>query len=194
MRLISALLLCCSLAAAPQQVGQNARVIAPGQTTFRAASQLVVETIFVKDKNDNPVEGLTEKDFLVTEDGVPQTIQFFEPQKLPEVPEAAPATMPGPPKLRDKLPRTQISPEQPGSLRYSDHRLLALYFDMTAMPSGDQLRALNAAKRFVRTQMTSADLMAIMMFTGGAVRVLENFTADRDRLLSTIETMIVGEN
>jgi VWFA-related protein len=87
----------------------------------------------------------------------------------------------------------QITPEQPGSLRYSDHRLLALYFDMTAMPPMDQVRALNAAKKFVQTQMTSADLMAIMMFSGGAVRVLENFTADRDRLLSTIETMIVGE-
>jgi VWFA-related protein len=31
------------------------------------------------------------------------------------------------------------------------------------------------------------------MFSGGAVRVLESFTADRNRLLSTIETMIVGE-
>jgi len=35
--------------------------------------------------------------------------------------------------------------------------------------------------------------VAVLMFSGGAVRVLEDFTADRDRLLSTIETMIVGE-
>jgi VWFA-related protein len=190
MRLMLAFLL-GSLAAVPQQVGQNAPMTATGQATFRATSQLVVETVVVNDKNGNPVEGLTQKDFTVTEDGVPQTIQFFEAQKLPETPDEAPA--PGPPKLREKLPRMQITPEQPGSLRYSDHRLLALYFDMTAMPPMDQVRALNAAKKFVQTQMTSADLMAIMMFSGGAVRVLENFTADRDRLLSTIETMIVGE-
>jgi VWFA-related protein len=192
MRLMLAFLL-GSLAAAPQQVGQNAPMTAAGQTTFRATSQLVVETVVVNDKNGNPVEGLTQKDFTITEDGVPQTIQFFEFQKLPEAPDLAPLAAPCPPKLREKLPRMQISPEQPGSLRYSDHRLLALYFDMTAMPSVDQVRALDAAKKFVQTQMTSADLMAIMMFSGGAVRVLENFTADRDRLLSTIETMIVGE-
>ncbi len=137
MRLMSAFLL-FSLATAPQQVGQNAPMTATGQTTFRASSQLVVETVIVKDKNDNPVEGLTEKDFLVTEDGVPQTIQFFEAQKLPETPDAVPLAAPLPPKLLDKLPRTQISPEQPGRIRYSDHRLLALYFDMTAMPPMDQ--------------------------------------------------------
>jgi VWFA-related protein len=65
---------------------------------------------------------------------------------------------------------------------------------MTAMQAPDQLRALNAAIKFVHTQMTPADLMAIFMFSGGAVRVLSDFTADRDRLLSIIETMIVGEN
>ena len=33
---------------------------------------------------------------------------------------------------------------------------------MTAMPTPDQLRALDAAQKFIRTQMTAADLMAIM--------------------------------
>jgi VWFA-related protein len=192
MRLLSTFLLGL-LAAAPQQVGQNAPMTATRQTTFRAASQLVVETIVVKDKNGNPIEGLTEKNFAVTEDGVPQSIQFFEFQKLPEIPDATPAVVLDRPKLREKLPRTHIAPETPGTIRYRDRRLLALYFDMTAMPDMDQLRALNAAKKFVQTQMTPADLMAILMFTGGAVRTLEDFTADRNRLLSTIETMIVGE-
>ncbi len=191
MRLMTALLL-ASLAA-PQQVGQNAPVKPSGQATFRATSQLVVETIVVRDKNGNPVTGLTDKDFTVTEDGVPQTIRFLEFQKLPEIPDAMTAMPSGRPQLREKLPRTRISPETPGSIRYSDHRLMALYFDMTAMPPMDQIRALNAAKQFVQTRMTTSDLMAILMFSGGAVRVLEDFTADRDRLLSTIETMIVGE-
>ena len=54
---------------------------------------------------------------------------------------------------------------------------------MTAMPLPDQLRALGAAQKFIRTQMTPADLMAIMRFAGGAVHVLQDFTDDRDRLL-----------
>ncbi len=52
---------------------------------------------------------------------------------------------------------------------------------MTAMPPPDQLRALAAAQKFIRTQMTPADLVAIMRYAGGAVKVLQDFTADRDR-------------
>src|SRR5205807_9798777 len=58
----------------------------------------------------------------------------------------------------------------------------------------DQLRALTAAQKFIRTQMTPADRVALMTFSGGAVQVLQDFTDDRDRLLSTLETMIVGED
>jgi VWFA-related protein len=71
--------------------------------------------------------------------------------------------------------------------------LLALYFDMTAMPPTDQMRALAAAEKFVRTQMTAADLVAIMRYQGGSVDVVQDFTGDRNRLLSILETLIVGE-
>ncbi|MGB2662835.1 MAG: VWA domain-containing protein, partial [Candidatus Acidiferrum sp.] len=81
-----------------------------------------------------------------------------------------------------------------GDVRYKDRRLLALYFDMTAMPPADQARALGAAKKFVQTQMTSADLISIMRYEGGSVEVLQDFTDDRNRLLSILETMIVGED
>jgi VWFA-related protein len=193
MRLTLAILL-FSLTAAPQQVGQNTPAGAGGQVTFRTTTQLVVETVVVKDKRGNPVEGLTAKDFTVTEDGAPQTISFFQFERLEETTDAGRLPEPGRPKLLDKLPRTQIAPEAPGSARYNSRRLLALYFDLTAMPPPDQVRALSAAKHFIRTQMTPSDLVAILSFSGGAVRVLEDFKADRDRLLSTIETMIVGEN
>ncbi len=193
MKAVAAVLL-CALSAIPQQVGQNAPVTTKAQLTIKTTTQLVIETVGVTDRSGKPVEGLTAKDFTITEDGIPQEISFFEFQKLPVAADAAPLPEPARPVPRDKLPTMQITPEVPGTLRYSDHRLLALYFDLTAMPQPDQLRALNAAKKFIRTEMTPADLMAVLMFTGGAVRVLENFTADRDRLLSTIETMIVGEN
>ena len=41
--------------------------------------------------------------------------------------------------------------------------------------------------------MTPADRVALMRFEGGAVRVMSDFTDDRDRLDSILETMIVGE-
>lgn len=166
---------------------------AHAQSTFQTTTQLVVQTVAVKQKNGAPVEGLTAKDFTVTEDGVPQSIRFFEFQKLMDT-SASPAPPPlGTPKLLERFPKTKIAAEPPGTTRYRDRRLLALYFDMTAMQEPDQVRALTASQKFIRTQMTPGDLMAIMMFTGGAVQVLQDFTGDRDRLLTILQTMIVGE-
>jgi len=179
-----------------QQIGQNAPTPAGnGTVTFTTGAQLVIETVAVTDKKGNPVEGLATKDFIVTENGEPQTIRFFEQQQLPET-QDVPAVNSSEPEhihIYDKLGRTQIAPEAPGRPRYKDRRLLALYFDMTAMPPGDQLRALGAAEKFIRTQMTSTDLMAILRYVGGSVDVLQDFTGDHDRLLSIIQTMIVGE-
>ena len=84
------LFLLVALTAAAQQVGQNATPEANGPGTIRVSTQLVVEAVEVKDKKGNPIEGLTAKDFTLTENGVPQTISFCEYQKLPQTPLAAP--------------------------------------------------------------------------------------------------------
>ena len=130
----------------------------------------------------------------MTEDGVPQTISFCEHQDLAnarplERSQSAEENL----KIYKRLARTQIAPESLDDGRYKSRRLLVLYFDMSAMRPADQLRALNAAMQFIRTQMTSADLVSIMRYNTGSVDVLQDFTADRDRLLSILETMIVGE-
>jgi VWFA-related protein len=64
---------------------------------------------------------------------------------------------------------------------------------MTAMPPQDQLRALDAAQKFIRKQMTAVDLVAIIQYAGGAVQVTTDFTSDREKLLGILQTMIVGE-
>ena len=61
----------------------------------------------------------------------------------------------------------QITPERPGDIRYRDRRLMAMYFDMSAMPVPDQIRARNGGDEFIKTQMMPADLMALMAFNGG---------------------------
>jgi len=183
------------LPAAAQQIGQNAPANAKETATLRVSTQLVVEAVVVKDKAGNPIRGLTAKDFTITENGTPQTISFCEHQELGEAANAPSAARAQPENITiyDKLSRTRIAPETPGKIRYQDRRLLALYFDMTTMPPADQIRALEAAKRFIKTQMAPADLVAILRFSGGAVDVLQDFTDDRNRLLSILETMVVGE-
>jgi VWFA-related protein len=192
---LTSIILLFVLASHAQQIGQNAPPEGKDEFKIKVSTQLVVETVVVKDKQGKPIEGLAAKDFTVTEDGVVQEIRFCERQQLPDTLSDAPIIQSGREdiKIYRELPHTQIAPEPPGKRRYQDHRLLVLYFDMTALQPADQLRALEAADKFIKTQLTSADLVAIMRYTGGAVDVLQDFTDNRSRLLSIIDTMIVGE-
>jgi len=191
----TAVWLVAGLPACAQTVGTNVQPGQNGTFTLSVNSQLVIETVVVKDKEGHFVPGLTAKDFTVTEDGVPQTIRIFEHEAMATETTPLPVTPPDDEQITiyKTLSRTQIAPENPEHSQYSGHRLLVLYFDMTAMPFEDQQRALAAAEKFVRTQMTAADLVAIMRYQGGSVDVLQDFTADRDRLLSILQTMVVGE-
>src|SRR6266536_1671497 len=172
-------------------------------TVFRSGAQLTVETVTVKDKAGHPVEGLTAKDFNITEDGVPQTISFVEFQRVQNVAEPAPPASP-PPRVPAAAPASvppraaesqyQISPSTPGDIRYRDRRLLVLYFDLSAMPPADLMRAYTAGQKFITTQMKAQDLLAIMTFQGGAVKVKHDFTGDRAQLQEVFDTLIYGDD
>jgi VWFA-related protein len=193
--LLKGILLFIASAACAQQIGSNKPADAPETPTISLNVQLIVEPVVVKDKDGKFISGLTAGDFVVTEDGVPQTVRICERQSLSETAKPLEVT----PRdqeditLYRQLSRTQIAPESAGTERYKDRRLLALYFDLSAMRPADQLRALTAAQQFIRTQMTTADLVAILRYQGGSVDILQDFTADRNRLLSILETLIVGE-
>jgi VWFA-related protein len=194
-KILLALLLLTATALAPaQQVGQNKPAESPSYT-LSVKSQLVVETVVAKDKEGNFIHGLSAKDFVLTEDGVAQTIRFCEHQALAGNAKPLGVAPPGSEQIKiyNRLTRTQVAPETMENDRYKDRRLLALYFDMSAMRPADQLRALTAAINFLRTQMTSVDLVSILRYQGGSVDILQDFTADRNKLLSVLETLIVGE-
>jgi VWFA-related protein len=172
--------------------------VAAQPPTFRSGVRLIVQTVTVTDKDGRPVEGLTASDFTVTEDGQPQTISFVEYQRVPE----RTATTPPPPIDRSLVPAApvpsatvgQITAPATGDQRFRDRRLLILYFDLTAMPPADQGRAFNAALRFVETEMQPNELLAIMTFAGGGVRVKQDFTDNRAQLREVIQTLIFGDD
>src|SRR5688572_13306634 len=78
---------------------------APETTKFQISTQLVVQMVTVKDKSGKIIEGLTAKDFAITEDGKPQTIQFCEFQRLDDTP----LSVPSPRHLR-RLPQRPLHP------------------------------------------------------------------------------------
>jgi VWFA-related protein len=175
-------------------------VQSPAQSgpTFRSTTRLIVEAVSVVGKDGRPVEGLDAKDFTVTEDGELQSISFVEFQRIQPVNRAqTPPEQNGQPVVTvpaAKPTSLQASSTPLGEIRYRDRRLLVLYFDATALPTPDLLRACAAARTFIDTQMTPQDLLSIMTFKGGGVRVKQDFTDDRAALREVIQDLIFGED
>ena len=169
---------------------------AQGPVKITVNTQLVVETVSVTDKNGKPVEGPDRERFRGDRRRCGADRQFL---RIPEDAGgragggrgARAAAAPAADQVAP-VTRGQIAPERPGDVRYKDRRLLALYFDMSAMPVPDQLRAQAAAVKFIRTQMQPADLMAILSFSDG-VHVLRDFTDNRNDLENTVDKLFVGE-
>jgi VWFA-related protein len=198
LRIVIAFMLYASVGLAQQQQPQTQTP----QATFRASTRLIVQSVFVKDKDGKPIEGLTAKDFVITEDGQPQDIAFVEYQRLAT--ESAPADPQAPVPLTAKpattatgpapAVTTQISSPPSGDIRYQDKRLLVLYFDGSSMGPGDQIRAYTNALKFIDTQMTKSDLIAVMSFQNGSVSVKNDFTDDKEKLREVIGILIYGDD
>jgi VWFA-related protein len=200
--LLSGLLM---VSAQPPQTQQDTP--APASKTvakFGTTTQLVVVDVTIKGKDGQPMKGLKPTDFTITEDGKKQDIRVFQFQELEETvtPEPVPAIKkpaitaktpdtPGAPAVKS-VTANQIAPSKPGEVKYKDRRLMVLFFDMTSMPIQDQIRAQTAAQKFLKTQMTASDLMAIMTFSSD-LKVLEDFTDDKDELAKTIKGLTIGE-
>ena len=108
------------LPAGAQLTGQNKPVGSADQAaTIKVTSRLIIEAVGVKDKKGNPIEGLSAKDFTITEDGVAQTIKICEHNVLTEDATPLGVTPAGEEnvKIYNRLARTQIAPEATGEIR-----------------------------------------------------------------------------
>jgi len=165
---------------------------------FEATTQLVIVNVSVKDKNGNPIEGLKASDFAVFEDGKRQEIKVFEYQRVEETTPPPPVlktreteSAPAPSPVKPVVAST-ITPARPGEVKYKDKRLLVLFFDLAGMPVADQVRAQQAALKFLNTQMTASDMVAVMTYSTD-LNVVQDFTSDRDLLVKVIKGITAGE-
>ncbi|MGH9674590.1 MAG: VWA domain-containing protein, partial [Bryobacteraceae bacterium] len=163
--------------------GQAPRPSGPDTPIFRTTTNLVVVDVFVRDRSGKGIPNLKKEDFVVLEDGKPQQITIFDFQRLDGV---APPPAPAEPARTTPTPQQMITSASPGKVQYRDRRLIVLFFDMSAMPPADQIRAQKAALKFIGEQMTPADMVAVMSFAT-ALKVELDFTGDRDRLIEAIK-------
>src|SRR5687767_188953 len=200
---------CLAISASAQQ-GQK-----PEQPpVFRGSTRLVVNTVTVRDRTGKVIEGLTAKDFVVTEDNERQDIAFVEFQRLVGEPPppgvvaaaeppaaaqaaAAPAAAAPPPAPAPEVSSVvanPISTPASGDIKYRNRRLLIFYFDQSATSPPDQMRVFDAAHKYLKEHMQPADLVAVMTYGGSAVRVKQDFTDDKDKLRQVIDVLMYGED
>jgi len=196
MLVIVSLLALPAVLAEPQQQPVNPRQqppLPPEQTlapqrkgTIRAFADLVLIDVQVTDRSGKPVKGLKPEQFILLEDDKPQKVSSFDYYDIEAMETAAAEdTQPvvialgaiaAPEKLRETV---------------RDHRLIVLFFDLTSLQPDELLRSTDAAQRFLREQMTPADLVAVAAF-GNQFRVMANFTNDRKLLERAVARLVPG--
>jgi len=166
--------------------------------TFRTETNLVIVNLSAKDKAGRPVTNLKKEDVEILEDGVRQEVSVFEFQKLagePLAPLSFANTTPPTPEERNAAAsagKAVIAPTPNNPIRFQDRRLLCLFFDMTSMDPPEQLRAQEAAVKFLQSQMTSSDLVEIMTYST-AIKVVQEWTDNRPLLIDTLRKLNLGE-
>jgi len=168
------------------------------EVTFKTETKLVVVNVTVKDKQGKPITSLKKDDIEIYEDGVKQNLAVFELEQLSnDLLTPVARTGAAPATLEERVPaapagQAVTTAASATPVRHQDKRLVGLFFDFSNMPQADQLRAKDAAVDFISKQMTTSDLVSIMVY-GNRFDVLEDFTDDRDRLLSRLQKLSFGE-
>jgi VWFA-related protein len=166
------------------------------EPTFTSNANLVIIDVSVKDRSGKVIPDLKKSDFTLLEDGKPQQIAVFEFQKLEGDTALAPVPAVKPVvSLSSSAPapqRTNTGAPAP-VIRYQDRRLVAMLFDFSTMGIPEQARVQEAARRFIREQLKPADVVAIMYAGTGPIRIVQDFTTDKDRLEEVVKSFRIGE-
>ena len=155
---------------------------AAGQGTYRLNlnANIVLTNVVVRDKKTGAVvKGLKASDFTIYEDKKPQKIISFDYQNVDEAAVLAEkSTASGKASIADLLERNfAASPKE-----LKDHRLIVIFFDLSSMQDEDIDRAVDAATKYVKTQMQPADLVALVSMST-ALTMDQDFTSNKEALL-----------
>jgi VWFA-related protein len=160
--------------------------------TFRTQSELVLVNVTVRDKNGNFIRGLKPQNFAILEDNKAQKIDSFDIENIDavanqDVAQAKPLV--GQPSQAPGAVGAPVAAD--AANQFKDHRLIVLFFDLSAMQPDEIDRAISSADHYVDTQMAPADLVSIVSL-GSALLVNQDFTSDHDLLKKQLQAFGEG--
>ena len=157
-----------------------------GKGTIRSTVNLVEIDVQVTDRDGKPIKGLKQEQFSISEDGKLQKVSTFEYNDIERI-ETAGTIADAPISI---ALGAVVSPETVKAV-VRDHRMIVLFFDLTSLQPEDLLRSTHSAEKYIREQMTPADLVGVVAF-GNTLKVIANFTNDRDLLQQSVEALVPG--
>jgi VWFA-related protein len=172
----------------PAAQSNSTQVPPSAQPVLRSSSDLVRIDVEVTDRSGKPVKGLKSDQFTITDDGQGQRISIFSYEDIEAV-ETASDIDTKPIVIAVDSP-SDAAAESAGE-QARDRRMLVLFFDLTSLGPDDLIRAHDAAAKFVKQQMTKADLVSVVVFSSN-LRVLSDFTNDHDKLNKAIAQLLPG--
>ena len=182
-------------ASSPAQA--QARAQAPAQaarqaprTTFKSGLDLVVVNVVVRDKNGALVRGLTRDDFVVMEDGKPQTVSSFDFEEIENatLPSMETTTVLGAIAQPAAPAAAAASEAARPTVDMKDRRLIVLFYDLGSMQPEEVTRAVQSGRDYIEKKMAPADILAVVSLTT-ALAVDQDFTADRETLLAALNRL-----
>src|SRR6266404_4974717 len=152
---------------------------------IRATTELVLVNVVARDKKGNLIRDLKRDDFTVFEDGQKQQVSSFDFENIEELALAGQSMPTATGNEGAVAPAAGASaPAQP-VLDARDRRLIMLFFDFSAMEPDQIDRAVDAAKKYVNSQMQPADLIAIASLSTN-MRLDLDFTDNKPKILSAL--------
>lgn len=179
-------------AAPSAQSGTQAQTLHLSSSVLRAQSQIVRIDVEVTDGKGRPIKGLRPDQFTITDDGKIEKISAFSYADIEQMETAGPEES-KPIVVPVDNPGPGVAPAQQEAVsnEVHDRRMIVLFFDMTSMATDDILRAHDAADKFLKTQMSPADLVAVVTFSTN-LSIRANFTNDRRTLERAVASLLPG--
>jgi VWFA-related protein len=162
----------------------------PTGPVLKVSTEIVLVNVVARDKHGNLIKNLKKEDFTVYEDGKKQGLASFDFEKVDEMvmAGAAGATVTGTTDNGNKSDKGGLlNSKTQKSLDARDRRLMLMFFDFSAMEPDDIDRAVDAGKKYVKSKMQPADMVALMSLSTNLHLDLD-FTDDRDKILATLSS------
>lgn len=155
-----------------QSQDKKTRSVEDPDEVIRVTSNLVSVDVMVKDKKGKAITDLKAEDFVLTENGVGQNIEFFDST-------LAGGNATGQPSSTSIL----TGPRLPNSL---PRNIITLVLDGQTTEGANLKRVRDGMTRYIRERISDTDLVGLFAISG-ELQLLQPFTQDKAKLIAAVD-------